>query len=124
MSQVTTHVLDLASGRPAVGVAVVLERVGDGDGGGGGAGTETVATARTGSDGRIGALGPEALPPGVYRLRFDTGAFHGGNGFYPEVAIAFRIAGGAGGAGEAAGAEHYHVPLLLGPWGYTTYRGS
>ncbi len=112
MSQVTTHVLDLASGRPAAGVAVALERVGDGGG------VESVASARTGKDGRASDLGPEALPPGVYRLRFDTGAFDGGTGFYPEVAISFRIAGGA------AGGEHYHVPLLLGPWGYTTYRGS
>jgi 5-hydroxyisourate hydrolase len=117
MSQVTTHVLDLASGRPAAGVAVVLERLPEA-GDGAGAGAETVATARTDGDGRVGALGPEVLRAGVYRLRFDTGAFHGGSGFYPEVAISFRVTGGADGGG------HYHVPLLLGPWGYTTYRGS
>ena len=115
MSQVTTHVLDLATGRPASGIAVVLERVG-GDGSDGGVGaTERIASARTGADGRIADLGPEKLAAGVYRLRFDTGSFHAGGGFYPEVAIAFHL---------AEGGQHYHVPLLLGPWGYTTYRGS
>lgn len=111
MSQVTTHVLDLATGRPAAGVAVVLDRVGDaGDGGG----VEQIAAARTGADGRVAELGPRSLPAGIYRLRFDTAAVHGG-GFYPEIAISFRLADGE---------QHYHVPLLLGPWGYTTYRGS
>jgi 5-hydroxyisourate hydrolase len=115
MSQVTTHVLDLATGRPAAGVAVVLERVGGVGGIGRSGDSEAIASARTGTDGRIADLGPDALAAGTYRLRFDTGTFHGGTGFYPEVAIAFEV---------AAGGQHYHVPLLLGPWGYTTYRGS
>jgi 5-hydroxyisourate hydrolase len=106
LSQVTTHVLDLARGRPAAGVAVVLER----------AGGERLATAVTDANGRVAELGPRALEPGDYRLRFDTASYHGAHdGFYPEVAIAFRVADSE---------QHYHVPLLLGPWGYTTYRGS
>ena len=109
MSQVTTHVLDLATGRPATGVAVVLERVG------GGRAPERIAAAHTDVDGRVAALGPEALPAGVYQLRFDTGSYQGGRGFYPEVAIAFRV---------EERKQHYHVPLLLSPWGYSTYRGS
>ncbi|MEO7794382.1 MAG: hydroxyisourate hydrolase [Thermoanaerobaculia bacterium] len=109
MSQVTTHVLDLASGRPAAGMTVVLERVGA-DGA-----PEPIATARTDDNGRVAALGPETLPVGTYRLRFDTGGHHGGNGFFPEVAIAFELADPE---------QHYHVPLLLAPWSYTTYRGS
>lgn len=113
MSQVTTHVLDLATGRPASGVAVVLERL-PADGGDD-LRPERIAAARTGADGRVADLGPGSLPEGVYRLRFDTSGVHGGGGFYPEIAIAFRLADGA---------QHYHVPLLLGPWGYTTYRGS
>ena len=109
MSQVTTHVLDLATGRPAAGVAVVLERVG------GGQAPERIAAARTDADGRVATLGPDALPTGVYQLRFDTGSYQGGRGFFPEVTISFRL--------EERG-RHYHVPLLLSPWGYSTYRGS
>jgi len=109
MSQVTTQVLDLATGRPAAGVAVVLERVG------GGNAPERIAAARTDATGRVAALGPEALPAGIYQLRFDTGSYQGGRGFYPEVTISFRIEDRK---------QPYHVPLLLGPWGYTTYRGS
>jgi 5-hydroxyisourate hydrolase len=100
MSQVTTHVLDTASGRPAAGVAVTLE---GGDG--------VVASGLTDADGRIGELGPELLDPATYRLRFDTG---GHSPFFPEVVIAFVVDGDA----------HFHVPLLLSPFGYSTYRGS
>lgn len=109
MSQVTTHVLDLATGRPAAGIAVVLERVG------GGNAPERIASATTGADGRVATLGPDALAAGVYQLRFDVGSYQGGRGFYPEIAISFRVEGKA---------QHYHVPLLLSPWGYSTYRGS
>lgn len=112
MSQVTTHVLDLATGRPAAGIAVVLERRAETGAG------EPIATATTDASGRVAELGPAVLPAGDYRLRFDSGGYQsrqGRDGFFPEVTIAFRL---------AAGAEHYHVPLLLGPWGYTTYRGS
>ena len=100
MSQVTTHVLDTAAGRPAAGVGVSLE---SDDG--------VVATGTTDADGRIGHLGPERLDPATYRLRFDTGDH---SPFFPEVVIAFKIDGDA----------HFHVPLLLSPFGYSTYRGS
>jgi 5-hydroxyisourate hydrolase len=100
VSQVTTHVLDTAAGRPAAGIAVSLESE---DG--------VLATGTTDADGRIGQLGPDRLDPATYRLRFDTGAH---SPFFPEVVIAFAIDGDA----------HFHVPLLLSPFGYSTYRGS
>jgi len=100
MSQVSTHVLDTALGRPAAGVAVTLER----DGG-------VVARGTTDTDGRVAALGPDRLDPGIYRLRFDTATL---SGFFPEVLVAFVVEDG----------HHLHVPLLLSPHGYTTYRGS
>ena len=99
MSLVTTHVLDTAKGRPAAGIAVRFE-TGQG---------EPIA------DGRIRDLGPETLEPGVYRLVFDTGAYLGPDAFFPEVALTFRITGPA---------AHHHVPLLLSPFAYSTYRGS
>jgi len=104
VSQVTTHVLDTAAGRPAAGVAVTLERF-DGT---------VLATGATDTDGRVRALGPDRLDPGTYRLRFDTGAYLGSRAFFPEVVIAFRVIGDT----------HHHVPLLLSSFGYTTYRGS
>jgi 5-hydroxyisourate hydrolase len=72
-----------------------------------------LAEARTDADGRIAAIGPDALRPGVYTLRFDTAAHV--EGFYPEVVVTFAV---------SASDEHYHVPLLLSPFGYSTYRGS
>ncbi len=109
MSLVTTHVLDTAQGRPAAGVMVVLEQaVGD---------PPILATGLTDGDGRVGDLGPERLDPGSYRLRFNTGGYFaeiGAATFFPEVVIAF----------EVGGEKHYHVPLLLSPFGYSTYRGS
>lgn len=108
MSHVTTHVLDAALGRPAVGVAVALFD---------GAGT-LVADGATDADGRVGDLGPEALPAGEYRLVFETGAYFaasGVHGFYPRVTIDFELADAT---------AHYHVPLLLSPFAYSTYRGS
>lgn len=122
MSVVSTHVLDTAAGRPAAGVPVRLEyAVGSGPDSDRGSGTgsgSTVAAAVTDGDGRVRELGPADLPAGVYRLVFDTAAYFtatGRDAFYPEVAVTFR----AGGPGE-----HYHVPLLLSPFAYTTYRGS
>ena len=100
MSQVTTHVLDTAAGRPAAAVAVRLE----GDAG-------VVATGETDADGRIDDLGPDQLEPGTYRLRFDTAVR---SSFFPEVVVAFAVADDS----------HVHVPLLLSPFGYSTYRGS
>ena len=110
MSTVSTHVLDTALGQPAAGVPVRLERLADG-------GTP-LAEAVTGQDGRVAELGPDGLGPGTYRVVFDTGAYFGRTGqraFYPEVAISFLV--------EAADG-HYHVPLVLSPFGYATYRGS
>jgi 5-hydroxyisourate hydrolase len=108
MSMVTTHVLDTARGVPAAGVMVRLERVSD-------TGPTEIARARTDGDGRAASLGPDELPSGTYRLVFDTGEYHAGAPFFPEVAIMFTVDGAA---------PHYHVPLLLSPFGYTTYRGS
>jgi 5-hydroxyisourate hydrolase len=98
MATLSTHVLDTAAGRPAAGVPVTLL---DADG-------LTLAEAVTDEDGRVGSLGGE-LVTGTYRLRFAVDG-----AFYPEVVISFRI--GAD--------EHHHVPLLLSPYGYSTYRGS
>lgn len=112
MSAVTTHVLDTARGLPAAGLPVRLERAGDD-------GLTEIAAARTGDDGRARTLGPDQLPPGTYRLTFGTGAYlaaqHPGEPFFPEVTVTFLI------NDQAA---HYHVPLLLSPFGYSTYRGS
>lgn len=113
MSGLSTHVLDTAIGRPAAGIGVRLE-VEEG-----GAWRE-LARAATNADGRVGHL----LPPGAtlaaatYRLTFDVAdylAARGAQGFYPYVAIAFTV--------RDAG-QHHHVPLLLSPFGYSTYRGS
>jgi len=110
VSTVSTHVLDSALGRPAAGVPVRLERPGA-DGG------ELLAEAVTGDDGRVGALAGD-LAPGTYRVVFGTGTYFtrtGQAGFYPEVAVSFLAADPGG---------HYHVPLVLSPFGYATYRGS
>ena len=111
MSHVTTHVLDTASGKPAPGVPVTLSRLD-------GAGWVRLAGGTTDADGRIKELGPERLPAGTYRLAFDTGAYFAARSaetFFPEVTITF---------GVAAAEPHYHVPLLLSPFAYSTYRGS
>jgi 5-hydroxyisourate hydrolase len=107
-SAVTTHVLDVGLGRPAAGVPVRLERP-DGS---------AVADGRTDADGRVGDLGPQRLEAGTYRLRFDTGAYYrasGQRGFYPEVTVTFAL--------DDPG-QHHHVPLLLSPFSFSTYRGS
>jgi 5-hydroxyisourate hydrolase len=107
MATLSTHVLDTSRGRPAAGVAVRLES----------AGGEPLDDGVTDADGRVPRLGPDPLVPGDYVLRFDTGAWFAGRGvdaFYPEVAVTFRVAAD----------EHHHVPLLLNPFGYSTYRGS
>ena len=111
VSHVTTHILDTTLGRPAPGVAVVLEaRVGDG--------WSRIGTGLTDADGRVKALGPERLESGAYRLRFDTAAYFAGiktDAFFPEVVLTFQV---------DAEQAHYHVPLLLSPFAYSTYRGS
>lgn len=112
MSKITTHVLDTSRGRAAAGVAVTLEReFGDG--------WESAGQGRTDDDGRLDNLldADEPLGIGTYRLTFDTGTYfaaHGAETFYPHVVVVFRV----------RGEEHYHVPLLVSPFGYSTYRGS
>ena len=103
---ITTHVLDLAAGRPAAGVAVVLEQ--------GRARLAGAGARRTDDDGRVGDLGA-APEPGRFRLRFDTAGYLGADAFFPEVALQFAV---------ERPEEHLHVPLLLSPYGYSTYRGS
>jgi 5-hydroxyisourate hydrolase len=103
----STHVLNAVTGKPAVGVPVTLTDVHG----------NTLAGGSTGDDGRIKSLA-EALPAGIYRLAFDTRSYFGElsiDGFYPEVVIAFEITDPG---------SHHHVPLLLSPYSYSTYRGS
>ena len=113
MIGITTHVLDTSLGRPASGVLITLER---NDKGGG---WTTVGSGTTDADGRIAPLlGERRATPGTYRITFDTGGYFAQSGtptFFPSVSITFEI-----GEGE----EHYHVPLLVSPFGYSTYRGS
>jgi 5-hydroxyisourate hydrolase len=114
MSAITTHVLDTAHGRPAAGVPITLDRMVE-DGG-----WQLVGTGNTDPDGRLRSLIPDAgpAPPGVYRLTFDTNTYfaaHGIKSFYPYVTVTFEV---------MQGDSHYHVPLLLSPFGYSTYRGS
>jgi 5-hydroxyisourate hydrolase len=111
VSGITTHVLDTSRGSPAAGVPVVLERAVD-------SGWQSVGSGATDADGRVRDLLAAPLQAGRYRLSFDTDAYFraiGEAGFYPEVSVTFVV-----GHGE----EHYHVPLLLSPFGYSTYRGS
>jgi 5-hydroxyisourate hydrolase len=111
VATLSTHVLDAVSGSPADGVGVTLERRAEGDGGP----WTGLGTATTDDDGRARDFPP--LRPGVHRLVFDTGSWFaatGRTGFYPEVAISFAV----------TEERHYHVPLLLSPFAYSTYRGS
>ena len=114
MSPITTHILDTSGGLPAVGVAATLEQQRND-----GSWTE-LARGVTNEDGRITNLLSAAvtLVPGLYRLRFATAKYFQALGqpcFFPEVLIVFQIDDPA---------RHLHVPLLLSPYGYTTYRGS
>ncbi len=114
MSAITTHVLDTARGEPAAGVPVRLEtQAGDGT-------WTKKGEGKTDANGRCRGLLPEgaALEAGAYRLTFDTGAYftsQATQGFYPQVTVEFTV---------EETAQHYHVPLLLSPFGYSTYRGS
>jgi 5-hydroxyisourate hydrolase len=103
MTGITTHVLDTSVGRPAAGVAVTLLRE-----------DRSVSTGHTDDDGRWTALSGDATT-GAYRLVFATGDHFGGRSFHPQVVVDFTVTDPA---------EHHHVPLLLSPFGYTTYRGS
>lgn len=107
MTAVTTHVLDTALGRPAAGIGVTLSAA-DGTG---------LGTGTTDADGRVRALGPNVLADGTYRLAFATGPYFAAQGrvaFFPEVIVTFAVTAG----------EHYHVPILLSPFAFSTYRGS
>jgi hydroxyisourate hydrolase len=102
----STHVLDTGIGEPAAGIAVRLEREFDG-------GWHEVAAGVTDSDGRLRDWVPdEQWAAGTYRLSFDTAAR---SAFFPQVSVVFFV---------AEPARHHHVPLLLSPYGYSTYRGS
>jgi len=101
MAGITTHVLDTANGRPAAGVRLTLTRD-----------ENVLFDGATDADGRARLL--DRAEPGTYRLTFATGDYNP-NGFFPEATIVFRIDDTA---------QHYHVPLLLSPFGYATYRGS
>ncbi len=108
MSYVTAHVLDATAGQPAEGITVQLF-TGGGD---------PIASAVTNSDGRVPELGPDSLESGNYRIEFGTGEYFAIKDqatFYPRVSIDFTV---------VAGQAHYHVPLLLSPFAYSTYRGS
>ena len=108
MSYLSAHVLDAAAGRPAVGVSVTLTDADD---------TE-LATAATDEDGRVAELGPDRLAAGSYRVSFGVADYFAARAvdcFYPEVTVHFRTEADQG---------HYHIPLLLSPYSYTTYRGS
>ena len=112
MSQITTHILDTTKGKPAAGVTIALMRqVGDN--------WQEIARGVTNSDGRIADLLPKEkqLESGVYKMKFFTQEYFAQDStanFYPSVEIVFNVADTA----------HYHVPLLLNPFGYATYRGS
>ncbi|MAU83219.1 hydroxyisourate hydrolase [Gordonia sp. Z-3] len=108
MTGLSTHVLDAVSGAPAVGVAVSLQDA---------SGTE-LAAGVTDGDGRIAQVNTDALIAGIHHLVFDTGSWFADQqltGFYPEVDICFEV-------GDPQ--RHHHVPLLLSPYAYSTYRGS
>lgn len=113
MSPITTHILNTSQGRPAEGVPVKLEFESS-------EGWQTIGKGLTNLDGRISDLVSETteIRIGVYRLTFDVASYFEGQkikSFYPKVTVTFRI--------EDPG-QHYHVPLLLNPFGYSTYRGS
>jgi 5-hydroxyisourate hydrolase len=122
VSAISTHVLDIAAGCPAAGMSVRLEHVAP-------AGPAEIASATTDSAGRITSLGPEQIRPGTYRLVFDICGYQAGQGqqgtddaalsprvpFFPEVTVTFTVADDR---------QHYHVPLLMSPFGYSTYRGT
>ena len=113
MSQITTHVLDTAIGKPAEGIDLTLSHLVDNE-------WNLLSGGTTNSDGRVGSLLADdvVLPAGRYKVLFVTEAYfenQGVDAFYPYAEIVFDITGAG---------EHYHIPLLLSPFGYSTYRGS
>lgn len=110
---ISTHVLDTARGKPASGIAIRLERLE-------GAGAALIGRGQTDSDGRLRDLVPDGavISAGIHRLTFETRAYFASSSteaFYPEVSVVFEIRDAR---------QHYHVPLLLSPYGYSTYRGT
>jgi hydroxyisourate hydrolase len=110
---ITTHVLDIARGGPAVGITVILELRHASE-------WSPIGRGTTDESGRVASLTADRdLAPGTYRLTFDTGTYHRDQGismpFFPEAKITFNVRDTD---------EHYHVPLLLSPFGYSTYRGA
>ena len=112
MSQITTHILNTSTGQPAANVEILLFSHDNSD-------WVRIAAGETNEDGRVvGWLGDETLAAGDYKILFQTKAYFERDAidtFYPYVEIVFTIAGDG---------QHYHVPLLLNPYGYSTYRGS
>ena len=111
-ARITSHVLDTSAGRPASGLTVRLERHGAPQN------SIALASAATDADGRVRDWLPDGVPPGRYRLVFETGDWFrraGRETLYPEVCIDFEVGDGV---------SHYHLPLLLSAFGYSTYRGS
>ncbi|ATG52741.1 hydroxyisourate hydrolase [Brachybacterium vulturis] len=108
MSHLTAHVLDTMTGTPATGILLHLDT----------AAGERIASATTDADGRARELGPAVLDPGEYRITFRTGEYFAARGqetFFPRVTVDFTV---------APDQDHYHVPLLLSPFAFSTYRGS
>jgi 5-hydroxyisourate hydrolase len=109
---ITTHVLDTARGEAATGVTVILEMRQASE-------WTPVGRGETDGKGRVTSLTEGPIAPGIYRLTFDVGAYHRECGlavtFFPEVKITFNVRDPD---------EHYHLPLLLSPFGYSTYRGA
>ncbi|WOJ95915.1 hydroxyisourate hydrolase [Congregibacter brevis] len=113
MSQITTHILDTALGQPASAVPLALFQLQDNE-------WTELSSGVTNDDGRIAGLlaADHVLPAGTYRMHFDTSAYFSNRDldvFYPYVDVVFNL--------DDSG-EHYHIPLLLSPFGYSTYRGS
>lgn len=106
MSAVTTHVLDTSAGRPAAGIAVRLEAW---DGA-----WRPIGDGVTDDDGRVRELGPDRITEGRYRLTFDTGGYFAET-FFPEITVTFTVTDAT---------QHHHVPILLSPFAFSTYRGS
>lgn len=114
MSPITTYVLDTATGKPGAGIAVALE------GKSHTSGWHVIAQGVTNLDGRLNDLSirPEGFTPGYYRLVFETGAYYLTQGiecFFPQVVLTFVVKNTM---------DHYHVPLVVGPFGYSAYRGQ
>jgi 5-hydroxyisourate hydrolase len=112
-SPITTHVLDTAIGKPAAGIRVELFAIRDGQ-------THLISECITDSDGRVtpGLIHADQFKPGIYRIHFAVESYFKRTGtdcFFPEVVITFKV---------SQDQAHYHVPLLLSPFGYSTYRGS